>query len=185
MGNSKICFKLIFSYVSSESFCAFSETMNNSPGQPQAAANRANPERPEQADEIQQMYINAYKLIFEDYQPAKAYAVFAHGTIVLFEEVITNNEEVEQKAVEAMNRYGPVMPGSPAADFNVVSVQAKFGGGWMVTSWNKNIYTLVLPDSKDELKVEDNADDLVVGLQGRGKRHLDSQELKVIHVEIK
>ena len=42
-----------------------------------------------------------------------------------------------------------------------------------------------LPNSKDELEVEDNANDLVVGLQGRGKRHLDSEELKIIHVEIK
>ena len=55
----------------------------------------------------------------------------------------------------------------------------------MVTSWNKNIYTLVLPNSKDELEVEDNANDLMVGWQGRGKRHLDSEELKIIHVEIK
>ena len=157
--------------------------MKKSPGQGEATAN---PElSPEQAKEIQQMYINAYKLIFEDYHPAKAYAVFSHGTIVLFEEVISTNEGVEQKALDEMKHYGPVMPGSSAGDFNVVKVQAKFGGGWMVTSWNKNIYTLVLPNSKDELEVEDNANDLMVGLQGRGKRHLDSEELKIIHVEIK
>ena len=61
--------------------------MKKSLGQGQVAAN---PElSPEQAKEIQQMYINAYKLIFEDYHPAKAYAVFSHGTIVLFEEVIS------------------------------------------------------------------------------------------------
>ena len=141
---------------------------------------------PEKAAEIQQMYVNAYKSIFEDYQPAKAYVIFAHGTIVLFEEEIASKEEIEQKAIEAMKEYGPVMAGCPAGDFNVVDVQEKFGGGWLVTSWNKHIFTLVLPDAKDELAIEKGqANDLIVGLGGRGKRHLDSQELTVIHVEIK
>ena len=85
-----------------------------------------------------------------------------------------------------MKEYGPVMAGCPAGDFNVVDVQEKFGGGWLVTSWNKHIFTLVLPDAKDELAMEKGqANDLIVGLGGRGKRHLDSQELTVIHVEIK
>ena len=140
---------------------------------------------PEKLAEIQQLYIEAYKKIFEDYTKAKCYAVFSHGSIVLYEEQFENIELIKEKAIEDMKKFGPVFAGTPSGDFNVVPVQEKFGGGWLVTSWNQSIYTLVLPDKKDELGVKKGSNEMVIGLGGRGKRQLDSEALEIIHIEIK
>jgi hypothetical protein len=46
---------------------------------------------------------------------------------------------------------------------------------------SNDILTYVSPDEMDER----HPTDIVVGLYGRGKRHLDAERLNVIHVEDK
>ena len=66
--------------------------------------------------------------------------------------------------------------GSPAGDFNVISLPD--GLGWVVTCHHNDILTYVSPD-----EMEGEPGDLLVGLYGRSKRHQDSQDLQVIHIE--
>lgn len=75
-----------------------------------------------------------------------------------------------------MREWGPVHVGSPAGDFNVISLPD--GLGWVVTCHHNDILTYVSPD-----EMEGEPGDLLVGLYGRSKRHQDSQDLQVIHIE--
>ena len=60
-------------------------------------------------------------------------------------------------------------------------ITAKDDQGWIVTSHNPVLYTYVKPDTIPQ----ESANDMVVGLLGRGERHKDSESLEVVHVEHK
>ena len=78
--------------------------------------------------------------------------------------------------MELMKTYGPVHAGTPAGDFSIITLDEE--PGWVVTSHHPDILTYVSPDEVDE-----QSNDLVIGLLGRSKRDLDAAELMVIHVE--
>lgn len=104
----------------------------------------------------------------------KSWVVFAQGTCV----VLPNPDPATDLAAAAtalLREYGPVHVGSPAGDFDVVTLDP--GPGWAVTCHHPDILTYVAPDEVP------GGEDLVVGLHGRGKRDQDAHELKVLHVE--
>lgn len=104
----------------------------------------------------------------------KSWVVFAQGTCV----VLANPEpaaDLTAAATALLREYGPVHVGSPAGDFDVVTLDP--GPGWAVTCHHPDILTYVAPDEVPD------GEDLVVGLHGRGKRDQDARELSVLHVE--
>ena len=103
----------------------------------------------------------------------KSWVVFANGTSVI---LMDPQDDLEAQAIELMREWGPVHVGSPAGDFNVITLPD--GLGWVVTCHHNDILTYVSP-----VEMEGEPSDLVVGLYGRSKRHQDSQDLQVIHIE--
>jgi hypothetical protein len=104
----------------------------------------------------------------------KSWVLFENGTCVVLAEP---EEDLAAQAVVLMKEWGPVHAGSPAGDFGVIELPD--GLGWAVTGHHDDIQALVGPD---EVSPE-GADDMVIGMLGRSKRHEDSEGLVVIHVE--
>jgi hypothetical protein len=102
----------------------------------------------------------------------KSWVLFAHGTCVVLTEPA---EDLAAQAVALLREYGPVRAGSPAGDFNVTTLKA--APGWVVTGHHPDVLTYVAPGEVTE------ANDLTVGLTGRGKRDRDGHDLHVVHVE--
>ncbi|MEU4515776.1 hypothetical protein AB0G05_40315 [Nonomuraea wenchangensis] len=106
--------------------------------------------------------------------PAKSWVLFAHGTCVILMEPA---DDLIQQATTLLREYGPVHPGTPAGDFNVIDLDD--ASGWAVTGHHPDILTYVDPSELD------NHDDLAVGILGRAKRDRDGHELTVLHLEDK
>lgn len=104
--------------------------------------------------------------------PATAWVLFAHGTVVFLP---GQHQDLAESAKETLAGWGPVKPGSPAGDFGVIS----FDGGWFVSCHHPDILTLV---SAGELESEAPSDP-EIGLFGRQKRDTDAAELSVVHIE--
>ncbi|GAA5082104.1 hypothetical protein HNP84_009700 [Thermocatellispora tengchongensis] len=105
--------------------------------------------------------------------PVKSWVVFAHGTCVILMDPAPG--DLAAQAVDLLREYGPVVPGTPAGDFDVIHLED--APGWAVACHHPDILTYVAPD---EVAVPD---DLRVGLAGRAKRDADGRELTVVHVE--
>ena len=105
----------------------------------------------------------------------KSWVLFANGTCVVLMEP---EDDLESQAIELMKEWGPVHAGSPAGDFNTVTLPDNLG--WVATCHHNDILTLVL---RDELEGE--PEDVMVGLYGRSKRDQDAHDLQVIHIEDK
>lgn len=105
---------------------------------------------------------------------AKTWVLFGHGTVVIF-----NQPETDPggQAVELMKSWGPVVVGTPAGDFNVIT--ASQTPGWLVTCHHTNILTYVSPDEVES----PTTSDWIIGLIGRSKRDQDAQELEILHIE--
>jgi hypothetical protein len=101
-----------------------------------------------------------------------SWVLFEHGTCVVLKEPAG---ELAGHAVEILGKFGPVRVGSPAGDFNVLTL--KDGLGWLVTGHHPDVFTYVAPDEPA------NPSHLAVGIHGRTKRHQDGTELRVLHVE--
>lgn len=104
----------------------------------------------------------------------KSWVLFGHGTGVIFTQP---TPDLEQRAIELMKHYGPVVAGTDAGDFSVVEL-ADYPG-WVVTCYHPDILTYVSPD---EMSGGAPAE-VFIGLLGRSKRDQDARELEVIHVE--
>ena len=122
-----------------------------------------------------ELFIAMAKKVFRP--SLRPWVLFRHGTLV---GPIQAGEEPVAHATELLREWGPVRPGSPAGDFNVL--QPKEGGseGWVILSHHGLIATLVTPAEMANSPQQD----LAVGLLGRGKRDLDARELEVVHVEL-
>lgn len=103
----------------------------------------------------------------------KSWVLFANGTCVILMEP---EDDLEAQAIELMREWGPVHAGCPAGDFNTITLPDDLG--WVVTCHHNDILTYVSPN-----EMEREPEDVAVGLFGRSKRHQDSQDLQVIHVE--
>lgn len=113
----------------------------------------------------------------------KSWVLFEHGTCVVLAEPGADElaaraaDELAAQAVRVLREFGPVLPGSPAADFGTIPLDR--APGWVVTGHHPDVLTYVAPGEVDE------PDSLAVGLTGRSKRHQDAEDLAVIHVEDK
>ncbi|MFD8143956.1 hypothetical protein [Streptomyces sp. NPDC059708] len=122
------------------------------------------------ADVNTEMAIDVWQRLLID--PRKSWVLFEHGTCV----VLTAPEgDLAHQATDLLREYGPVHAGSSAGDFGVIDLTDV--EGWVVTGHHNDVLTYVGPDEPQD------GSELAVGLLGRGKRHQDGTELRVVHVE--
>jgi hypothetical protein len=105
----------------------------------------------------------------------KSWVLFENGTCVI---LVDPADDLAARAVAILREFGPVRPGSPAADFGTVPLQK--APGWVVTGHHPDVLTYV---ALDEVPEKDENTTLAVGLIGRAHRDQDAQDLTVIHVE--
>jgi hypothetical protein len=105
----------------------------------------------------------------------KSWVLFEHGTCVIFSSPVA---DPTAEATALLKEWGPVVPGTPAGDFDVIELQNH--PGWVVTCHHPDILMYVGPE---EFEAREEPDDLVIGLTGRARRHQDAEELRVVHVE--
>ncbi len=113
--------------------------------------------------------VNIYKKVIES--KLKDWVVFEHGTCVI---IYHPPKDLEAEAKDVLQKYGQVHPGSESADFTVIKVD----NGWVVAGNQPGILNYV---SEDEGK---GKKDFEIGLLGRNKRGLDSQQLKVAYINL-
>ena len=113
------------------------------------------------------------KVITED---NKCWVIFENGTCVIIREP---KEDLAAQAIDIMKEYGPVHVGTASADMGVIKLVNNLG--WVVEGHHPDMLNYMSPD---EFENEDPKD-FVVGLLGRSKRELDSESLKIIHIEDK
>jgi hypothetical protein len=103
------------------------------------------------------------------------WVLFANGTFVLFKK-IESNEDLAEMAIEHIKKFGPAHGGSVSGDFATINLEKN--KGWLVTGWSDIMYTFVHP-----MELENkNPSSFEIGFHGREKRHQDSQELRIIHI---
>ncbi|MFJ9948726.1 hypothetical protein [Kitasatospora sp. NPDC091207] len=105
---------------------------------------------------------------------AKSWVLFEHGTCVVLV-APAGSDDLAGRARTLLADAGPVHPGSSAGDFGVIDLGDT--AGWVVTGDHPDVLTYVGPAEPAERS------ELVVGLFGRGKRHRDGTDLRVVHVE--
>lgn len=104
----------------------------------------------------------------------KSWVVFRHGTCVVLP-APRPRADLAAAAVRILRRYGPVQAGTPAGDFEVVTLDP--GPGWVVLGHHPDVLNYVDPGEVSD------GDDAFVGLLGRAGRDRDGRELEVAHVE--
>ncbi|MEU0338518.1 hypothetical protein ABZ092_05900 [Streptomyces bobili] len=104
--------------------------------------------------------------------PRKSWVLFEHGTCVVLP---TPDGELAEQATGVLREFGPARAGSSAGDFGVIDPTD--AEGWVVTGHHNDVLTYVGPDESTD------PSQIAVGLVGRSKRHRDSTELHVVHVE--
>ena len=104
----------------------------------------------------------------------QCWVVFKFGTIVFSTSPVQDPTEY---ALEILQEWGPVAPGTPLGDFYVREIENE--EGWLVTYPHDAIMNYVSPSEIEE----GNAHHLLVGLIGRSKRHADFEAQEVVHVE--
>jgi len=129
----------------------------------------------------EQGYIDTWKELLRGFAGMTGFAVFSHGSVVILKGAHHSEDAARAEALEVMKRYGPVFPGSEAGDFNTTPTK---GDAWMVSGYHENLMTLVLSKDKDEVEITNPDSNMEVGIKGRGKRDQDSQDLKIVHVEL-
>lgn len=110
----------------------------------------------------------------------KTLVIFEQGTLVILMKEKRTNPELE--AIDIMNKYGPVYPGSPAGDFTVRKLQENTG--WLVFYDHPDIINHVALAEIDQKRypIAEEVPAVEVGLLGRGKRSRDAESLKIIHI---
>lgn len=116
----------------------------------------------------QEQLIKIYQKVIEP--KIKNWVVFSNGTCVI---IYHTKGDLEIEAKEILQKYGKVYPGTSSADFTVLKVDS----GWIVTGDQPGILNYV---SEDEGK---DMEDFEIGLIGRKKKEIDTEELKIIHVQ--
>ncbi|MFI0447021.1 hypothetical protein [Actinomadura sp. 6N118] len=104
----------------------------------------------------------------------KSWVLFENGTCVI---LMDPEDDLAAQAIEILREYGPVHPGSPAADFGTIDLEA--APGWVVYGHHNDVLNYVSPEEIEA------PEDVVIGLLGRSKRDQDGKGLTVVHVEDK
>ena len=108
----------------------------------------------------------------------KSWVLFKHGTCVVLGE--PGGDDLAGQAEAVLREFGPVRPGSPAADIGTIPLES--APGWVVTGHHPDVLTYVSPG---EVSQTDDNLNLAVGLTGRAKRDQDARDLTITHVEDK
>ncbi len=99
--------------------------------------------------------------------------LFENGTYIIIEDA-TGLDEINEQGIKKMKEFGPVQAGTPAGDFETITLNAT--KGWVVSGHGYGMYTYVHPS---EL-ADESPENYVVGLLGRSKRDLDGGEPVVV-----
>jgi hypothetical protein len=125
------------------------------------------------ADEAEDLVATWRMLITDE---ARSWVLFENGTCVALPDA-EPGEDLAALAAALMREWGPVQVGTPSADFNVLPLSGH--PGWVVTCHHPDILVYLSPDDM----VTEDTPEMMIGLIGRSRRDLDSQELKVVHVQ--
>ncbi|GCE06577.1 hypothetical protein [Dictyobacter aurantiacus] len=107
----------------------------------------------------------------------KSWVLFEHNTcLILMEPEV----DLTAQARQIMSKWGPVVAGTPAGDFNIINLPNP-PGGWIVTGHHPDMLNYVSPE---DLNTPDTPD-FMIGLLGRGNRDQDGHSLKIVHIEDK
>ena len=109
------------------------------------------------------VYKNKCKEIFSDFPAASVCVVFAHGSVVIFDQV---QEDIEQKAKSILKQsfHG-------ASDEKEVSILV-LQDGLKILGWTNQLVTLMLPNK--------HSDNLI--RTGRRKLGMDVKDMSIVHV---
>ncbi len=118
-------------------------------------------------------HVPIWRAILDDDQ--KSWVLFEHGTCVIFVEPRT---DLAAQASKILSTWGPVIVGTPSADFNVIDLDNPLTG-WVVTGHHPDVLNYVSPQDFKESEPPN----FLVGILGRGNREQDAHSLKVIHIE--
>lgn len=105
----------------------------------------------------------------------KNWVVFKHGTIVVCSD---SEKDATEYALQVLEEWGPVVPGTPLGDFQVGEAGDDIPG-WVVHYPNPDILSYVSPDDVEE----GESHYAVIGMIGRSKREADAETPEIIHVE--
>jgi hypothetical protein len=125
------------------------------------------------ADEEVDLVATWRKLIADE---TRSWVLFENGTCVALPDA-SPGDDLAASAIALMREWGPVQVATPSADFNVLPLAGL--PGWVVTCHHPDILNYLSPDDM----VTEDTPEMMIGLIGRSRRDLDSQELKVVHVE--
>lgn len=103
------------------------------------------------------------------------WVLFKNDTYIIFDDIRTV-KDVYDEAIKFMKEFGPVFPGSPAGDFNVIHLNST--EGWLVSGHGYGMYTYVHPSELDN----ETPNDLEIGLLGRSKRNSDGENPEIVHI---
>lgn len=117
--------------------------------------------------------INIFKKIILGEQ--KSWVLFENGTCVI---LMRPENDLAQQAKNMLSEFGPVHAGTPSGDFKVIELDDE--DGWVVGCHHPDILTYVFPN-----ETEQPYEEVEIGLLGRSKREIDTNELNIIHIENK
>ncbi|WP_289660957.1 hypothetical protein [Flavobacterium panacagri] len=105
------------------------------------------------------------------------WVLFKNGTYIVFDnaDIIS---DLESEALQLMKEFGPVYAGGSAGDFGTANLGKN--KGWVISGHGYGMYTYVAPS-----EIPEKTNDVEIGLFGRNKRDMDSQNPIVIHVNRK
>lgn len=106
------------------------------------------------------------------------WVLFENGTYIVFNDT-DKIEDIRKEAFKIMAEYGPVHIGSPAGDFEVITL--KKAEGWSISGHYFGMYTYVHPSEINTSAVNESE----IGIFGRSKRNLDSQNPTIIYINRK
>ncbi|NHI94756.1 MAG: hypothetical protein EAX96_19855 [Candidatus Lokiarchaeota archaeon] len=108
-----------------------------------------------------------------------SWVIFEHGTCIVFKSP-DPPLNLKKEAIDLLKKWGPVVPGTPSGDFNIISLEQQ--SGWVITCHHPDIINYVDRSEFDEFQL---VGEVNIGLLGRSKRDADAKSLKVIHIEKK
>lgn len=111
--------------------------------------------------------------------PKVDWVLFTNGTILsVLREESQSKDELISKCKSILNRDGPVFVGSPAADFTVHTMDLLFEEPVHVVSYNCEeegaFFGTIVTD------LDENAQEVFIGLTGRKRREMDTNHPAVI-----
>ena len=119
-----------------------------------------------------------------DLEHKPAWVLFEHGTYVVIPEP-KPVQDYKAEAIRLMQLWGPVLMGTPASDVAMAKVKPHIHNG--ITGWvifgQYPVFGSFVGENELEGMTHENENEMLIGVYGREKRHLDATELVVVHEE--